>query len=133
MFLVCYFFFFAFHEFFETFNSLLLIKGLLSFFYFWNNFINLNIFVCHKLFFVNPLSFFQKSRIPFINTLIVNCEYSLSNRENLQLPIQMELSETPKIFCCIFIAFLESILNSEHFEKENQSLLKLLTPKDVLT
>ena len=33
----------------------------------------------------------------------------------------MELSETPKIFCCIFIAFLESILNSEHFEKENQS------------
>ena len=54
------------------------------------------------------------------NTLTANEEYSHSNRENLPLPIQMQLSENPKIFCCIFIAFLESTWNFEHFEKKNE-------------
>ena len=51
------------------------------------------------------------------NTLTANYEYSCSNRENLQLPIQMQLSEKPKTFCQFFIAFLESTINIEHFEK----------------
>ena len=29
----------------------------------------------------------------------------------------MQLSEKPKIFCCIFIPFLESTLNFKHSEK----------------
>ena len=53
----------------------------------------------------------------FLNTLTANYEYSRSNRENVPLQIQMQLSEKPKIFCCIFIAFLESTLNFKHFEK----------------
>ena len=71
--------------------------------------------------------------------MTANYEYSRSNRENLPLPIQMQLSEKPKTFCQFFIAFLESSLNFEHFEKEKkkvsliaQVFLKLLTPKDML-
>ena len=45
-----------------------------------------------------------------------NYVYSRSNRENQLLPIQMQLSEKPKLISCLFIAFLESILNPEHFE-----------------
>ena len=61
-------------------------------------------------------------RISGFNTLTANYKYSRSNRENLSLPIQMQLSEKPKIFCQFFIAFLESTLNFEHFEtKKNES------------
>ena len=44
-------------------------------------------------------------------------EYSRNNRENLPLPIQMQLSKKPKTFCCNFIAFLESTLDFEHCPK----------------
>ena len=60
-------------------------------FYLW-----LNVYLLFKLIF---------------NTLTVNYEYSRRNRENLPLPIQMQLSEKPKTFCQFFIAFLESKLN----------------------
>ena len=69
--------------------------------------------------------------------MTTNYEYSRSNRENLPLPIQMELLEKPKTFSQFFIVFLESTLNFEHFEKKisliAQVFLKLYTPKDVLT
>ena len=52
------------------------------------------------------------------NTLTANYEYSVSNRENLPLPIQIQLFEKLKVFCCIFIAFLESTLSFERFEKK---------------
>ena len=49
----------------------------------------------------------------------------------------MQLSEKPKTFSQFFIAFLESALNFEHFEKKMSLIapvfLKLLTPKDVFT
>ena len=44
-------------------------------------------------------------------------EYSHTNRENLPLPIQRQLSEKLKYFSKFFIAFLECTLNLEHFEK----------------
>ena len=72
-----------------------------------------------------------------VNTLTGNCEYSCSKRENLPLPIQMQLSQKPDNCYRIFIAFLESRLNFEHIEKKEsfiaQLFLKLLTPKNVLT
>ena len=40
--------------------------------------------------------------------------------DNLPLPDQMQLSEKLKIFSHISIAFLESALNFEHFEKINE-------------
>ena len=39
------------------------------------------------------------------NKLTANYEYYGSNRENLPLPIQIQLSKKPKIFCCIFFHF----------------------------
>ena len=56
--------------------------------------------------------------LSLVNTLTANYEYSRSNRENLPLPIQMQLSEKPKAFCELIIAFLESTLNFEHFENK---------------
>ena len=32
----------------------------------------------------------------------------------------MQLSKKAKIFCCIFISFLKSTLNFEHFEKKKK-------------
>ena len=48
--------------------------------------------------------------------MTANYKHSCSNRENLALPIQIQLPEKRKVFQ-FFIAFLESTLNFEHFEK----------------
>ena len=68
--------------------------------------------------------------------LTASYEYSRSNRENLPLPIQINLSKKPSIFCSIFFTFLESELNLQCSETKmsliGQVFLKLLTPKDVL-
>ena len=72
-----------------------------------------------------------------INTLTTDDKYSCSNRENLPLPIQRQLSEKLKTFSKFFISLLECTLNLEHFEKKMsfiaQVFLKLLTLKDVFT
>ena len=54
------------------------------------------------------------------NTLTANYEYSRSNRENLPLPIQMQLSKKLKRICIFFIVCLEFTLNFEYFEKKNE-------------
>ena len=47
------------------------------------------------------------------NTLIAGSEYFL-NRENLLLPIQMQLSKkNQRRFCCFLIGFLESTIKFE--------------------
>ena len=70
----------------------------------------------------------------FLNTMTANYEYSRGNRKNLPLPIQMQLSEKPKLLSQFSLTFLESTSNFEHFEKQKtliaQVFLKLLTPKD---
>ena len=50
--------------------------------------------------------------------LTANYEYSRSNTVNLQLPLQVNLSENFKTVFRFFIAFLVSALNFEHFEKK---------------
>ena len=67
--------------------------------------------------------------------LTADDEYSHNNRENLLPTIQVQSSKKPKTFCCRYIAFMESSLNFEYFEKkkEPQVFLKLLTPKDLVT
>ena len=61
----------------------------------------------------------NKAGITF-NTLTANYEYTRSDRENLPLQIQLKLSEKLKTFSQCFIAFLESTLNLEHFEKKDE-------------
>ena len=53
--------------------------------------------------------------------MAANYKYSHSNRESLLLPIQVQLSEKPKIFCCIFITFLgptASLKSDSHLAKK---------------
>ena len=70
------------------------------------------------------------------NQLTANLEYTRSNRENLQLPIQIKLFEKPPMFSCIFFPFLECTLNLPCSEtKRNligQVFLKFLSPRYVL-
>ena len=53
----------------------------------------------------------------FVNILTVNDKYCLLNRDNLRLPIQMQLSQKQKIFSEFIAAFLKARLNSEHLQK----------------
>ena len=56
-----------------------------------------------------------------VNKLTANYEYSRTNRENLPLPIQIKLSKKPSVFCSIFFVFLESTLNFQCSETNNQA------------
>ena len=75
---------------------------------------NLLNFISGNLKFTMKIIKLIKTEMNDLNTLTANYEYSRSNMENLLLPIQMQLSEKPKTFSQIFIAFLESTLNFKH-------------------
>ena len=55
----------------------------------------------------------------FVNTLSVDGKYPFQYLGNLQLPIQMQLSEKRKKFSEFFIPFLESTSNFKPFEKKD--------------
>ena len=57
----------------------------------------------------------------FINILTSAGKYSHHNRENFLQQIQMQLSQKPKNFYQLFFAFLKCTLNSEYFEKKDQT------------
>ena len=51
----------------------------------------------------------------FANILAANEEYPVVNRDNLTIPIQMQLSNKKKTFSQFLSAFLKSRLHFEHF------------------
>ena len=53
-----------------------------------------------------------------VNTLAAHEKY-LTHRDNLTIPIEMQLSQKQKLFSKLFAAFLKSSLNFEHFEKKD--------------
>ena len=55
----------------------------------------------------------------FVNTLTVDDQYSLLNRDNLTQPIRTQLFEKQKAFSGFFLAFLKSTLNFEHLQKKD--------------
>ena len=55
----------------------------------------------------------------FVNTLTGDGKYSVQDRENLPVPIQMILSENQKTFSQFFLPFLESTSNFKHFERKD--------------
>ena len=57
--------------------------------------------------------------VVFVNTLTADGKYPSQDRENLLLPTQMQLSEKPKAFSRLFLAFLECTSNLKHFEKKD--------------
>ena len=54
-----------------------------------------------------------------VNTLAADEKYPVLNRNNLTIPIQMQLSEKKKTFYQFFAAFLKSRLNFKHFGKKD--------------
>ena len=55
----------------------------------------------------------------FLNTLTDDGMYPVQGCENLQLPIQMQLSDKQNNFSQFFVPFLESTSNFKHFEKKD--------------
>ena len=54
-----------------------------------------------------------------VNILATDKKCHVLNRENLTIPIQMQLSKKQKTFFEFFATFLNSRLNFEIFEKKN--------------
>ena len=54
-----------------------------------------------------------------IKTLRADEMYPVLNRDNLTIPIQMQLSQKQKTFSQFFAAFLKSTLNFKHFESKD--------------
>ena len=77
-----------------------------------------------------------KILVLLVNTLAADEKYPVLNRDNLTIPIQMQLSQKQKTFSQFFAAFLKSSLNFKHFEKKMTLIAfvfwKLLTPKTWL-
>ena len=53
-----------------------------------------------------------------VNTLAADEKYPLLNRDNLAIPIQMQLSQKQKTFAQFLAEFLKSRLNFIYFEKK---------------
>ena len=56
-----------------------------------------------------------------VNTFPADEEYPVLNRDNLTIPIQMQLSQKNKTCCQFFTAFLKSRWNFEHFYKKDDA------------
>ena len=54
----------------------------------------------------------------YVNTLTADGKYPVQYCENLQLPIQMQLSYNWKTFSEFFVPFLDSTWYFKHFEKK---------------
>ena len=57
----------------------------------------------------------------FVYTLTADDKYSPLNRDNLTTPIRTKLSQKQQAFPQFFLAFSESTLNLESFQKKDES------------
>ena len=55
-----------------------------------------------------------------VNTLAADNKYPVLNRENLMIPIRMQLSKQQKTFSDSFSVLFKSSLNFKHFEKKDE-------------
>ena len=53
-----------------------------------------------------------------LNTLAADEKYPVLNRDNLAIPIQIQLSQKQKTFSQFFRAFIKSRLNFKHSQKK---------------
>ena len=56
-----------------------------------------------------------------VNTLAADKKYRVLNRDNLTIPIQMQLSQKQKNFAQFFAAFLKSTINFKSYEKKDDA------------
>ena len=55
----------------------------------------------------------------FVNEWTAYGKYPVQGFENLQLPIQMQLSQKWKTFSEFYVPFLDSTSNFEHFDRKD--------------
>ena len=67
------------------------------------------------------MSFLLICQILGLNTLAGDGKYPVLNRDNLSIPIQLQLYQKEKTFSRFLAAFLKSKLNFKHFEKKHIS------------
>ena len=67
---------------------------------------------------MSPLVLGEILRV-FVNTSTADGKHPVQECHNLQLPIEMQLSEKRKSFSKFFVPFLESTSNFNHFEKKD--------------
>ena len=71
-----------------------------------------------------------------VNTLPANEMYPVLNRDNLMIPIQIQLSEKEKTFSQLSVAFLKSRWIFKYFEKKNNpnrfSILEIKDSENVV-
>ena len=65
----------------------------------------------------------------FVTILAADDKYPVEDWENLQLPIQMQLSEKRKNFLEFFVPFLDSTSKFKHFEKKKMMVMANVFPK----
>ena len=63
-----------------------------------------------------------------VNTLAADEKYPVLTRDNLTIPIQMQLSQNQKTFSHFFASFLKSRINFKYFGK-NMTLIDFVFPK----
>ena len=84
---------------------------------------------------MSPLVLGEILRV-FVKTLTADDKYPLEDCENLQLPIQMQLSGKQTTFAEFFVPFLESTPNFKFFERKanrnSECIPKLETVKNLL-
>ena len=72
----------------------------------------------------------------FVNKLTADDKYSFLSRDNLMLPIQMDLSQKQKTFFELLCAFFKSTSKFEHFHQKMTLIAyvfaKLRISKDVV-
>ena len=56
----------------------------------------------------------------FVNALTADDKYSPLNKDNLTTPIRTKLSQKQQAFPQFFLAFSESTLNFESFQKKDE-------------
>ena len=54
--------------------------------------------------------------VVFVNTLTVDCKYTVQDCKNLHVPCQMQLSEIRKTVSQFLVTFLEYTSTFKHFE-----------------
>ena len=85
----------------------------------WQHFYHIFTSLCWEMIRkISPLFKFENIRL-FLNTWTADYKYSVPDCENLQFPIQMQLSSKPKIFSGLFLPLMESKSNFKHFQKKD--------------
>ena len=82
-----------------------------------------------KLSRIKSLLFTCQILVLLVNTLAADEKYPVLNRDNLTIPIQMQLSQKQKTFSEFFAAFLKSYWNFERFEEKKMSFIAFVFSK----